>query len=49
MTDQMEYSPLYQQSDIHVREGATLTRFTLAEWVGQCTGLLAPLVDALRR
>jgi len=44
-----DHLPLYRQSDISAREGVELTRSTLAEWVGQCTGLLSPLVEALRR
>lgn len=44
-----DHLPLYRQSDIYAREGVELTRSTLAEWVGQCTGLLSPLVEALRR
>lgn len=44
-----DHLPLYRQSDIYAREGVELTRSTLAEWVGQCTGLLSPLVEAVRR
>lgn len=39
--------PLYRQSDIYAREGVELSRSTMADWVGQASALLAPLVDAL--
>jgi transposase len=44
-----DHLPLYRQSDIYAREGIELERSTLAEWVGQCSMLLSPLVEALRR
>lgn len=44
-----DHLPLYRQADIYAREGVELTRSTLAEWVGQCSTLLSPLVEALRR
>jgi transposase len=43
-----DHLPLYRQSGIYAREGVDLDRSTLADWVGQCSGLLAPLVNALR-
>jgi transposase len=40
---------LYRQSEIYAREGVELDRSTMAEWVGGCSWLLEPLVEALRR
>ena len=44
-----DHLPLYRQSQIYAREGIDLDRSTLADWVGQSSALLAPLVDALAR
>lgn len=44
-----DHLPLYRQSDIYARAGVTLERSTLADWVGQCSALLRPLVEALNR
>ena len=44
-----DHLPLYRQSQIYAREGVTLERSTLAEWVGSTSSLLRPLVDALRQ
>ncbi len=44
-----DHLPLYRQSGIYLRAGVNLDRATLADWVGQCSQLLHPLVDALRR
>ena len=44
-----DHLPLYRQSVMYAREGVTLERSTMAEWVGGASGLLAPLVDAIRR
>ena len=44
-----DHLPLYRQSEIYAREGVELSRSTLADWVGGCTQLLNPLVEALRR
>jgi transposase len=41
--------PLYRQAEIYERSGLDLDRSTLADWVGESSRLLAPLVDALRR
>ena len=43
-----DHLPLYRQSDIYAREGVDLDRSTLADWVGQCSNLLSPLIAALR-
>lgn len=44
-----DHLPLYRQEEIYAREGVELERATLADWVGGASGLLAPLVEALRR
>lgn len=44
-----DHLPLYRQSEIYAREGVELSRSTLADWVGGCSTLLSPLVDALQR
>lgn len=44
-----DHLPLYRQSVMYAREGVTLERATMAEWVGGTSALLAPLVDAIRR
>jgi transposase len=41
--------PLYRQQEIYERQGVELDRATLADWVGQTSALLQPLVEALRR
>jgi transposase len=42
-----DHLPLNRQSQIYAREGVELSRSTLADWVGECSALLQPLVDAL--
>lgn len=42
-----DHLPLYRQCEIFAREGVDLERSTLAGWVGSCSTLLAPLVDAI--
>lgn len=44
-----DHLPLYRQQEIYEREGVELDRATLADWVGSASGLLQPLVEALRR
>jgi transposase len=44
----VDHLPLYRQSEIYAREGVDLERSTLADWVGQSSQLLRPLVNALR-
>jgi transposase len=41
--------PLYRQSQMYEREGIKLSRSTMAGWVGQCSTLLEPLINELRR
>ncbi|MEO6080909.1 MAG: IS66 family transposase, partial [Steroidobacteraceae bacterium] len=43
-----DHLPLYRQSEIYAGDGVDLDRSTLADWVGQCSALLAPLVDAVK-
>lgn len=45
----VDHLPLYRQSEIYAREGVDLERSTLADWVGQCSQLLRPLINALER
>ncbi|WP_420232883.1 IS66 family transposase [Pseudomonas sp. ABY48] len=45
----VDHLPLYRQSEIYAREGVDLERSTLADWVGQSSQLLRPLVNALER
>lgn len=44
-----DHLPLYRQSEIYAREGVELARSTLADWVGESSALLEPLVEALER
>lgn len=44
----VDHLPLYRQSEIYAREGVDLERSTLADWVGQSSQLLRPLVNALK-
>jgi transposase len=44
-----DHCPLYRQSGIYARAGVELDRSTLADWVGQCAALLAPLAEAITR
>jgi transposase len=43
-----DHLPLYRQSEIYAREGVDLDRSTLAQWVGESSQLLRPLVEAMR-
>jgi transposase len=42
-----DHLPLYRQSGIYARDGVTLDRATLADWVGKMAALLRPLVEAV--
>lgn len=44
-----DHQPLYRQSDNYARNGVFLSRSTLADWGGQASALLRPLVAAIRR
>lgn len=43
-----EHQPLNRQSERFAREGIDLSVSTLADWVGSCTAVLAPLVALIR-
>ena len=43
----LDHLPLYRLEQIAAREGVTLPRFTLAEWVGRMGVALQPLADRL--
>jgi transposase len=42
-----DHLPLYRQAQIYAREGVSIERSTMAEWVAGCFRLLDPLVEAL--
>ena len=42
-----DHLPLYRQSQIYAREGVDLSRSTMADWLGQVSWLLDPLVERL--
>ncbi len=44
-----DHLPLYRQAQIYEREGVSLDRSTMADWVGRSASLLHPLVDAIGR
>lgn len=44
-----DHLPLYRQSQIYARSGIELDRSRLAEWVGACSTLMQPLIEALGR
>jgi len=44
-----DHLPLYRQSAIYARDGVDLERSTLADWVGRCSALMEPLVEAVGR
>jgi transposase len=44
-----DHQPLYRQCGRWEREGVVLPESTLGDWVGGCTVLLAPLVEATHR
>jgi transposase len=44
-----DHLPLYRQSEIYAREGIDLDRSTLADWVGQSSRLLTPLITAIQQ
>lgn len=45
----VDHLPLYRQEQIYARDGLHLDRSTLADMVGGCARLLAPLVTAIER
>ena len=42
-----QHLPLNRQSDSYAREGIALSISTIADWVGTCTAMLAPLVTLI--
>lgn len=42
-----DHLPLYRQAEIYARDGIDLDRSTLADWVGQTSALVHPLVGAV--
>jgi transposase len=42
-----DHLPLYRQAQIYVRQGITLDRSTLADWVGRAAWLLRPLHERM--
>lgn len=44
-----DHLPFYRQSVIYAREGVELDPGLLGDWLGACTVLLRPLIDAIRR
>ncbi len=42
-----DHLPLHRQSRIFKREGVELSKSTLCQWVGDCSGLLSPIVDQM--
>ena len=43
-----DHLPLYRQSEMYARQGIELDRSTLADWVGNTSHLLQPLVNSVR-
>jgi transposase len=44
-----DHQPLYRQSAIYARQGVEIDRSSMGRWVGACSALMQPLVDALQR
>ena len=44
-----DHLPLYRQAQIYEREGVSLDRSTMADWVDRSAALLGPLVEAIGR
>ncbi|WP_206240135.1 IS66 family transposase [Novosphingobium terrae] len=42
-----DHLPLYRQSGIYAREGVEISRSTMADWLGQVSWLLQPLVERI--
>lgn len=41
--------PLYRQSEIYARESIEISRSTMSSWLRQCSELLSPLIEELRK
>jgi transposase len=48
MAKYADHLPLYRQEGIYARSGISLATSTLADWVGGCSALLAPLTQAIQ-
>lgn len=44
-----DHLPLYRQTQIFARQGVTLSRQTLCDWMGRAATLVAPLVDLMQQ
>src|SRR5690606_1749626 len=44
-----DHQPLYRQSAMYARQGVEIDRSSMGRWVGACSALMQPLVDALQR
>ena len=44
-----DHLPLYRQERIFIRQGVTLSRSTLCDWMAACAGLLEPIWKAMHR
>lgn len=44
-----DHQPLYRQSAIYARQGVEIDRASMGRWVGACSALTRPLVEALQR
>lgn len=44
-----DHLPLYRQHAMYAREGVEIEDSTLADWIGGCSRLVEPLLEALRR
>jgi transposase len=44
-----DHLPLHRQEAIFLRQGVTLSRKTMCDWMRRCAGLVAPLFDRMRQ
>lgn len=44
-----DHQPLYRQLAMYARQGVEIDRSSMGRWVGACSALMQPLVDALQR
>ena len=44
-----DHLPLYRQSQIFLRDGVTIHRTTLCDWVRDASDLLRPIVQSMKR
>jgi transposase len=48
MAKYADHLPLYRQEGIYARAGVPIATSTMADWVGGCSALLAPLTQAIK-